>query len=149
MLTKDLVYLVAFLTPYIQPLCNLCLDPKSCMAVWLSSICLPRKLFNDRSLLSNMMLLCQWVLVSTAHCKVHHLLTSYFRHSHLTWADLHSWANFYMKSYLNYDIRDHSDIYYVSTLLSFLDPTHPQPYVSKFCVLKISKNCHFLTPLPL
>ena len=94
--------LVCFFYP-LPPLCNLCLDPKSCMAVWLSSICLPRKLFNDRSLLSNMMLLCHWVLASTAPCKVHRLYTSYFRPWHLAWADLHNWTNLYMKPYLNSD----------------------------------------------
>ena len=37
-------------------------------------------------------------------------------------------------------------IYYVSTSMGFLDPL--PPHVSMFLVLKISKNCHFLTPLP-
>ena len=37
-------------------------------------------------------------------------------------------------------------IYYVITFLGFLDP--PPPYVSMFLVLRISKNWHFLTPLP-
>jgi hypothetical protein len=37
-------------------------------------------------------------------------------------------------------------IYYVSTFLGFLDPL--PPHVSMFLVLKISKNCHFLTPHP-
>ena len=137
--------LVCFSYP-LQPLYNLCLDPKSCMAVWLSSICLPRKLFNDRSLLSNMMLLCHWVLASTAPCKVHRLFTSYFSPSHfLAWADLHNWANLCMKSYLNSDkgtihiLRKH--------IFRLFGPNHPQPYVSIFYVLKISKNCHFLTPI--
>ena len=38
-------------------------------------------------------------------------------------------------------------IYYVSTFLGFLD-LPPSIYISLFLVLKISKNCHFLTPLP-
>ena len=37
-------------------------------------------------------------------------------------------------------------IYYVITFLGFLDP--PPPYVSMFLVLRLSKNWHFLTPLP-
>ena len=37
-------------------------------------------------------------------------------------------------------------IYYVITFLGFLDP--PPPYVSMFLVLRISKDWHFLTPLP-
>ena len=38
-------------------------------------------------------------------------------------------------------------IYYVITFLGFLYPPSP-PYVSMFLVLRISKNWHFLTPLP-
>ena len=37
-------------------------------------------------------------------------------------------------------------IYYVSTFVDFLEPS--SSYISTFYVLKISKNCHFLTPLP-
>ena len=107
-------YLFAFFYP-LPPLCNLCLDPKSCMAVWLSSIRLPRKLFNDRSLLSNMMLLCHWDLASTAPCKVHRLYTSYFRPSHLAWADLHNWTNLCMKSYLNSDEAEIARVFFLNS----------------------------------
>ena len=37
-------------------------------------------------------------------------------------------------------------IYYVITFLGFWTPL--PPYVSMFLVLRISKNWHFLTPLP-
>ena len=50
--------------------------------------------------------------------------------------------------YLQIKITRGSFIYYVTTFLGFLDPLPPPPYVSMFLVLRISKNWHFLTPLP-
>ena len=44
------------------------------------------------------------------------------------------------------DVHRGRFIYYVITFLGFLDP--PTPYVSMFLVLRISKDWHFLTPLP-